>query len=185
MPEATTQMPRADARRNRDALVAAAAILFAQQGEATTFEDVARAAGVGKGTLYRHFPTRDHLVAALVQIRFDELTRRADELNDSDDPGSAVDAWLREFDQYPVRSRGLRSTVGIGLADRGSAIATACLPMKRRFGQLLERAQSAGALRTDIDVTELLTVVASLPETFRDPEGRSPFLDVVLRGLRA
>jgi AcrR family transcriptional regulator len=126
VPAATTKSPRADAQRNRDALVAAAAILFAQRGEATTFEDVARAAGVGKGTLYRHFPTRDHLVAAIMRIRFDELTRRADELNDWDDPVSAVETWLREFDQYPVRSRGLRS-----------AIATACLPMKSSFTRLL------------------------------------------------
>jgi AcrR family transcriptional regulator len=185
MQPATTKTPRADAQRNREALIASAATLFARRGEATTFEDVAHAAGVGKGTLYRHFPTRDHLVAAIMQVRFDELTRRGDELIDTDDPLSAFESWLREFDQYPVRSRGLRSSVGIGLADSNSAIATACAPMKRSFSSLLERAQAVGSVRPDIDVPELLTVVASLPEAFRDREGRSPFLEVVLRGLRA
>jgi AcrR family transcriptional regulator len=186
MPSPLDRTPRADAVRNREALMTAAVKLFAVHGDATTFEDVAHAAGVGKGTLYRHFPSRDHLIAAIMQTRFDALTQRADYLCATvDDPVVAVELWLREFDQHPARSRGLRPSIGDGLADGESAIGAACLPMKRSFTKLVERAQAAGAAREDLDVSQLLTVVASLPEQFRDANGRSPFLDVVLRGLRS
>jgi AcrR family transcriptional regulator len=184
MPSTDTRRPRADAQRNRDALIASAARLVQDQGSATTFEDIARDAGVGKGTLYRHFPTRDHLIAAIMQARFDELAARAEQLRGADDPRAAVDTWLREYDRHPIRSRGLGASVGEGLANDNSAISTACQPMKQSFCDLVERAQEAGTIRADVNVPELLTVVASFPEAFRNAEGSSPFLETVLRGLR-
>ncbi len=185
MTSPSPRSPRADARRNRDALVAAGEALFARHGANLPFEDVAREAGVGKGTLYRHFATRDHLVVAILQDRFDRLTDEAVELLDSESPSAAVATWLRDFDRYPPRARALGIRVGEGLADEGSAVAAACRPMKRSFGRLLERAQAAGEIRSDVDVAELLTVVATLPQQFRDANGSSAFLEVIIRGLRA
>lgn len=176
---------RADAARNREALLDAGRSLLARGGSGLSFEDVAVTAGLGKGTLYRHFPTRDHLVAALLQERFDSLTSEAELLLDRDDPLAAVDEWLRDYDRYPVSARGLSASFGEALSDSTSAVSTACLPMKESFGTLLARAQGAGLARKDIDVPELLTVVATLPQQSRDTDGSSPFLAVILRGLRA
>ncbi len=174
---------RADAMRNRAALLAAGEALLARHGATMPFEDVAREAGVGKGTLYRHFPTRDHLVAALMEDRFDLLREEADALLTSEEPMEAVARWLRDFDRYPLRSRGLSVRVGEGLSDDTSAVSTACQPMKESFRRLLRRAQDAGLARDDVDVSELLTVIAALPRQFRDADGSSGFLDVILRGL--
>ncbi|MES2170466.1 MAG: TetR/AcrR family transcriptional regulator [Actinomycetota bacterium] len=175
---------RADARRNRDALLAAGRSLLGHESTGIAFEDVAVSAGVGKGTLYRHFPTREHLVAALLQERFDALALDAAFLLGDDDPLAAVDRWLRTYDRYPVSARGLGARFGEALADPRSAVSTACVPMKEGFTALLRRAQQAGLARQDVDVPELLTVIASLPRQSRDANGSSPFLDVILRGIR-
>jgi AcrR family transcriptional regulator len=177
--------PRADAQRNRDALVAAADEVFAEQGANFSFEEVARQAGVGKGTLYRHFATREYLIAALLQSRFDDLEREALDLVDSERPMVAVETWLRDFDRYPARSRGLSMSVGEGLADASSAVSSACAGMKAGFEQLATRAKESGDIRSDVDVPQLLSVVASLPEKYRREDGSSPFLDTILAGLRA
>jgi AcrR family transcriptional regulator len=180
-----SRQPRADARRNRDALIAAAETLFAEQGADLPFEEVARAAGVGKGTLYRHFATKDHLVAAIFQERFVRLAEAADALFIEEGPLDAVEHWLRDFDRHPVKSRGLSARVGESLADTGSAVSTACAPMKSSFARLLDRAKESGEIRADVTAPELLTVVAALPERFRNADGSSPFLETILRGLRA
>jgi AcrR family transcriptional regulator len=177
--------PRADALRNRDALIAAAETLFAEQGAELPFEEVARAAGVGKGTLYRHFATKDHLIAAIFQERFARLAEAADALFIDEGPLDAVEHWLREYDRHPVKSRGLSARVGESLADSGSAVAAACAPMKSSFARLLDRAKASGEIRGDVTAPELLTVIAALPERFRKPDGSSPFLETILRGLKA
>jgi AcrR family transcriptional regulator len=176
---------RADALRNRETLLAAGRALLSRESAEIAFEDVAATAGLGKGTLYRHFPTREHLVAALLQERFDALTTDAEFLLGADYPLDAVEHWLRTYDRYPVSARGLSARFGEALADRESAVSTACVPMKQGFAALLARAQEAGLARRDIDVAELLAVIASLPRLSRDADGSSPFLDVILRGIRA
>jgi AcrR family transcriptional regulator len=176
---------RADAVRNRQALLDAGDTLFAEHGRDVAFEDVAKVAGVGKGTLYRHFPTRDHLLVALLQSRFDLLQAHADRLIDFPDAAAAVAEWLRAFDRYPLRSRRLSSEVGGGLADLDSTLSMACHPMKTSFTRLLERAITEGSVRDDVVTTELLTVVATLPAQFRRDDGSSPFLDVIIDGLAA
>jgi AcrR family transcriptional regulator len=181
--EPDARRPRADALRNRDALLAAGEALFAEHGATMPFDEVARVAGVGKGTLYRHFPTRDHLLVGLLQERFDRLTREAERLFDDEHPLDGVVSWLREFDRYPLRSRRLGTRVGEALTDQTSAVSTACQPMKASFRRLLARAQASGEVRAEIDESELLTVIASLPEQFRNDDGSSPFLDVILRGV--
>jgi AcrR family transcriptional regulator len=183
--ETAPRQQRADAQRNYEALVRAGAELVAEHGPDLPFEEVARVAGVGKGTLYRHFPTRDHLIAAVLRDRFDRLAKEADELLETADPSAGVDRWLRSFDRIPARFRGLSARVSEGLADEASAVSTACIPMKASFSELLRRAQESGVVRGDIEPVELLSVVAALPEQVRDREGRSRYLEVILRGLRA
>jgi AcrR family transcriptional regulator len=175
---------RVDAQRNYETLLGIGAELLAEHGPDMPFEEVARAAGVGKGTLYRHFPTRDHLIAAVLKDRFDRLARDADDLLKTTDAADGVDQWLRNFDRIPSRFRGLSVRVSKGLADDASAVSTACVPMKASFAELLRQAQEVGAIRRDLEPVELLSVVAALPEGVRNEDGSSRYLDVILRGLR-
>lgn len=147
-------------------------------------EEIGRVAGVGKGTLYRHFPTRDHLFAAVSRDRFGRLTAEAEALlEESGDAHGALLAWLRDYDRSAQQFRGLRAAVSAGIADEASAIFADCEPMKARAGTLLERAQAAKRVRGDVDITELLSLVAGLPDRFRRADGSSRLLDIILRGL--
>jgi AcrR family transcriptional regulator len=175
---------RADARRNYDALLAAGKALYADAGINVPFEEVAKKAGVGQGTLYRHFPTREHLFAAILSERVGLLDEMARDLLDSGDTGQALRQWLDLYDQSAAEYRGMSVQLGSGLADGQSPVAAACAPMKSSFTVLLEHAQAQGVVRPDITAAKLLALVSSLP---RDPDsGRaaSPFLDIVLSGLR-
>lgn len=175
---------RADARRNIETVIEAARTLFAEQGVDVPMEQIGRAAGIGKGTLYRHFPTKEHLVAAVSRDRFDRLAASAGaRMHGSDRPRDALVAWLREYDRDAQRIRGLRAVISDGIADEGSALFTDCQPMKEQAGALLRRSQQAGEVRDDVEITELLSAIAALPESFRDADGASRLLDLILRGL--
>jgi AcrR family transcriptional regulator len=175
---------RADARRNALAVIDAARTLFAERGVDVPMEDVGRAAGVGKGTLYRHFPTKDHLIAAVSRDRFDRLTTAADGLAaEFPNPVDALRAWLVDYDRSAQEYHGLRAVESAGIADEASAIFTDCAPMKDRAGTLLAAAQATGQVREDVDITPLLSLVASLPEGFRTEEGSSQLLPIILRGI--
>ena len=101
--------PRADAVRNRDLLIAAAAEAFAARGADVSLEDIARGAGVGIGTLYRHFPTRDALVEAVYLHEVDVLCARADELLETSTPDQALAEWMQLFVRHVATKRGMSS----------------------------------------------------------------------------
>ena len=184
MADSTAPM-RADARRNYDALLDAAQMVVARDGANFTFEDVASSAGVGKGTLYRHFPTRDHLLAALLTTEFERLADAARDLHDQElEPWTAYVDWLQRFDALPGVYRGLQSRLATALQDDSSAIAQACVPMKSAFGGILARAQLEAGVRKDIKVPDLLAVIASLPADLRTVGEPHPYLSVVLEGTR-
>jgi AcrR family transcriptional regulator len=175
---------RADARRNFDAIVNAGKTVFALAGTDAPLEDVGREAGVGKGTLYRHFPTREHLFVAIMKERVDELEARAKELLDAPDAWQALAEWLHLFDRSATEYRGMSAHVGDGLAEDGSPIAAACAPMKKTFGRLLRRAQREADVRSDISAVELLAMISALPKPPPGARRTSPYLDVILRGLQ-
>src|ERR1700677_1307593 len=118
---------RADARRNYDVLLSVAAQCFAEQGTDASLRDVARKAGVGIGTLYRHFPTREALLEAVLGSRFDRLRERADELAaTASSPQQALGDWLAEFAAGSVTYRGLPNEVMSALHDRESPLHASC-----------------------------------------------------------
>src|SRR6476660_6141198 len=147
---------RADAQRNYNALLAAGKSVFARFGVDAPFEDIARDAGVGRGTLYRHFPTRDHLFVAILQERVDFLDAKAREFLDAPDAWQALAEWLRLFDQSATEYGGMRARLGGSLTDDGSPVATLCGPMKTSFANLFERAKQETRLRPDITPIQLL-----------------------------
>ncbi|MEU7720823.1 TetR/AcrR family transcriptional regulator [Streptomyces tibetensis] len=148
---------RADARRNHERLLAVAAEAFAEHGESASLDDIAKRAGVGSGTLYRHFPTRQALLEAAYLERVEAIAARADELAAELPPGEALAEWLYELGAGLIRMRGLRSLLGPAVAATGSPVGTACGDsVKGAAGRLVRAAQEAGALRRDIEPIDIL-----------------------------
>jgi AcrR family transcriptional regulator len=176
---------RADAQRNHDAVLTAAKAVFAQAGTDAPMEDVARAAGVGKGTLYRRFPTREHLFAAILQERVDELDAAARRALDAPDAWRALSEWLGLYDRCATEYPGMSARVGESLSDDSSAVGTLCGPMKNSFARLFERARQEVPLRPDLTPTHLLSMVSALPKDAGTGRTLEPGLRVVLDGLRA
>ncbi|HEY8547916.1 MAG TPA: helix-turn-helix domain-containing protein [Acidimicrobiales bacterium] len=211
MHDTETRPRRADALRNRQRLLDAARAAFAEHGTGASLEDVARRAGVGVGTLYRHFPHRDDLVEALVRGGVDglvelsarlaaDLDRHKDEDEDEDGTGAggsggggnrdadafaALRTWLQALVRHALAYRGLAEQL-VTAAGSGNRLDSACHDTADAGRMLFERARAAGRIRPDVqveDAIDLATAVAWAVElTGRDDPDR--LLDVVLDGLR-
>jgi len=153
---------RADAKKNYDHLFAVARDVVTEQGAAASLREVARKAGVGLGTLYRHFPTRESLLEALLRASFDELTARAGELETSGTPDDALMSWLREAVAVAHNYSGAIASMMAAIADPDSALHASCVTMRAAGARLLARAQAGGMARTDIDGTDLFALVGAL-----------------------
>ena len=153
---------RADAKKNHDHLLVIARGVVTQQGADASLRDVARRAGVGLGTLYRHFPTREALLEALLRASFDELAARAAELETSSSPGDALVSWLHDCAACAHKYRGVVALMMAAIEDSESALHASCVEMRAAGTQLLVRAQAAGVARTDIDGTDLFALVGAV-----------------------
>ncbi|MDH2392027.1 TetR/AcrR family transcriptional regulator [Streptomyces sp. HNM0663] len=153
---------RADARKNRDHLLAIAGAVITEQGVDASLRDIARRAGVGLATLLRHFPTREALLDALLRTSFDELTARAGELETSSSPEDALVSWLRDCVACAHEYRGVVALMTAAIEDTESALHASCVTMRAAGTRLLARAQAAGTARTDIDGADLFALVAAL-----------------------
>jgi AcrR family transcriptional regulator len=152
----TSRPARRDARRNRARVLEAAREVFARDGVDASLNDVARRAEVGPATLYRHFPTREALLEALLADRYDALAALARDLSSDPSPRDAVAAWLRAFIAHLTTFRGLATPVRTALDDERSALFSACKGMRTAFESLLAHARRAGAVRADAQATDLL-----------------------------
>ncbi|MCH0562647.1 MULTISPECIES: TetR/AcrR family transcriptional regulator [unclassified Streptomyces] len=179
---------RADARRNYERLLKVAAEAFAEHGEGASLDDIAKRAGVGSGTLYRHFPTRQSLLEAAYVGRVEALARRADVIADECPPGEALWAWLTELTEGMIQVRGLKALLGSAVTDAGSAAATVCGTTLKGAGERLVRAaQAEGALRKDVEPIDILRLahgVATASELAGDEGACIPrYLSLVTEGL--
>ena len=178
---------RSDARRNREAVLVAAKQLFADQGLDAQMPDVARAAGVGVGTVYRHFPTKDHLIAALVAERFERLADKARDGLAADDPWDGVAELIRYAAQIQADDRALCEVLGSRPDLMNDAAVTVELP--ELSDRLIKRAQRAGKLRRDLtweDIPLIACGLGPITHTTTPPAiGRWPRLvEIILDGLR-
>ncbi|MET7683023.1 TetR/AcrR family transcriptional regulator [Streptomyces sp. NPDC005423] len=153
---------RADAQKNYDQLLAVASVVVTEEGAGASLRDIARRAGVGLGTMHRHFPTRETLLEALLRTGFDGLTARAAELEVSGSAGDALASWLREFVACAANYRGVIASMVAAIEDPESALHASCVGMKAAGARLLVRAQAEGAARTDIDGTDLYAIAGGL-----------------------
>ena len=175
---------RADARRNYDKVLAAARKAFAEGGESTALEEIARRAEVGIGTLYRHFPNRQALLEALYVDEVEEVCRSAAQF-DGEEPWEALTGWLERFVAYLATKRALAAEM-LNYVDRDAEVFKASRAALFGAGEpLLTRAQEAGVVRPDVEIAELIQMVmgiAKIPAA--DPKQTEHIIRIAVDGLR-
>lgn len=184
----TTQRPlRADAQRNREVLLAAAIAAFSRDGGAVSLESIARAAGVGIGTLYRHFPTREALVDAAYRSELTRLCASVPDLLAQQPPDVALRAWMDSFVDYMTTKRGMADALRAVIASGGNPFVESRGRLLAALTTLLTAGGAAKLLRDDINPDDVLvgisgvSVLAAEPAQ-RDQAGR--LLDLIMDGLR-
>jgi AcrR family transcriptional regulator len=178
---------RADARQNIERLVAAGTAAIAELGPQVSLEEVAKRAGVGIGTLYRHFPNRQALLEAVYHDQVEGLAARGRELQATRPPTEALTLWVHAVLTYNLTMRGLKEAL---MAGEISPQTSECKAIMHAIGgELLARAQAVGAVRGDIEVTDLLRLVHSIAlmvEPGAEGAARAERLfEVMMAGLRA
>jgi len=183
---------RVDAQRNRDRILEAARALVAETGVDATMEDIARHAGVAVGTLYRHFPAKEDLVAAVVEDSLAQMASLTEgalaAVHAGAPPGPAIGQLFREIAERHATDQAFKSAAGrldvnaeIAAAAPGSPIARSVAAIS----ELLERAQIAEQIRGDLTLADLGVLLAAVPGAGVAPEQRARFVDIVIAGLAA
>jgi AcrR family transcriptional regulator len=178
---------RVDAQANRDRILDVAEEVFGRRGESASTEEVARLAGVGIATVFRHFPTKAALLQAVLVRRFDRLRAQAEALLGTPDPGAAFFAFFRHL----VADAATKIAIGEALLDAGGdsdgEAAQASNGLRRAVGALLRHAQRAGAVRDDVELPEVYTLLVATSRAAAhadlDAEVRSRALAIVFDGL--
>jgi AcrR family transcriptional regulator len=177
---------RADARRNREELLDVARQVIREQGVDASLRDIARQAGVGIATLYRHFPTRDALIAAIVGDGMERLNARAAELARTRSSGEALAEWLADVASRIGPYQGLPGAMLDAVITGSSPLGASCADMMTAGYELLARAQADGLVRPDVTWPDVFTAVAAISAiaTRSGPEASARVLGVYLDGLR-
>jgi AcrR family transcriptional regulator len=177
---------RADARRNREELLDVARQVIREQGVDASLRDIARRAGVGIATLYRHFPTRDALIADIIGDGIRRLNARAADLAQTRSPGEALREWLADVASRIGPYHGLPGAMEDAVTSDGSPLRVPCDEMMNTGCGLLARAQADGAVRTDVTWPDVFSAVAAISAiaTRSGPDASARILAVYLDGLR-
>jgi AcrR family transcriptional regulator len=176
---------RADARRNYEKVLAAAREAFAEGGESTALEEIARRAGVGIGTLYRHFPNRQALLETLYLEEVEGICRMAAEQRESADPWEALTSWFGRFIGYIATKQALAAEL-TNYLDRDAQLFKSSRAALWAAGEpLLTRAQEAGMVRPDADIGDVMHMVMGIAKVpAADPRQTEHILRIALDGLR-
>ena len=189
LPAGDAKPLRADAKRNQQRLLSAAVEVFAERGaDSASLEEIARRAGVGIGTLYRHFPTRQALLEAVYQDQIEALRARADELIATTDPVSALSGWLLAVAAWSKTKQTLVTAL-MATSDADSPVRSYCGKLIRdTAGDLVSRAQKAGQIRADARADDLLKLTHGISyaadHTPGDDGLAARMLGMVIDGLR-
>ena len=175
---------RADARRNRERLLAAALELFAEAGTEVSREAVANRAGVGIGTVYRHFPTHDELVEATYRTEVEQLRSAADELLRDRPADAALAEWLDRFADYAEKKRGMAGALRSVVASGSDVYADTRQQIVAALTALLEAGAAAGTVRADVSPQDVLSAMSAIWVIRDDPEQARRVLMLVMDGLR-
>jgi AcrR family transcriptional regulator len=178
--------PRADSARNRQLLIDAAKAGFSEVGPNVSLEEIARRAGVGIGTLYRHFPTREAVVEAVYRREVEQLADAVPQLLEAARPGEALHRWMHLFVDYIATKRLIAPS--LGGASRNSALyASSAELITRAISTLVKRAVASGDVRKDIDPADLLRAMVGVsygnPQEGWEASARR-LIDILMDGLR-
>lgn len=180
------KQPRADARANREKLLEAARFQFAQDGPDASLNEVARRARVGVATLYRHFPTRDSLVAAVYASELEALGASVDEYLATMTPNEALDAWGARFLDYATTKRGLGAAL-MAIRDRGDITVDPRAVLLAAVDKLIAAGREAGTIASDANGEDVLAAfggIWNLPYDEQFPARAKRLVDLVFGGLR-
>ncbi|MEV6257242.1 MULTISPECIES: TetR/AcrR family transcriptional regulator [unclassified Nocardia] len=179
---------RADAQRNRDRLLEVATRAFSHDGPDVTLEAIAKEAGVGIGTLYRHFPTREALVDAAYRSELARLCDSADDLSAALPPDRALRTWMDRFVDYTTTKRGMGDALRAVIASGGNPFSESRDRLTAAVATLLRAGASAGTLRADVEPEDILVGLSGISLATESPERREQagrLLDLFVDGLRS
>jgi AcrR family transcriptional regulator len=177
---------RADAQRNRERLLEVAVRVFSQAGPDVTLESIAKEAGVGIGTLYRHFPTREALVDAAYRNELARLCDSVDELLHELPPDQALRAWMDHFVDYMTTKRGMGDALRALIASGGDPFSQSKVRLTAAVATLLQAGSDAAVLRSDIQPDDVLLSLSGVSLATADPSQREQagrLLDLLMDGL--
>jgi AcrR family transcriptional regulator len=184
---ALPRKPRADAQRNRERLLKAAKAAFAEAGPNVSLDEIARRAGVGIGTFYRHFPTRDAIVEAVYRREVQQLADAATGLLESLPPGEALHQWMRLFVDYIAAKRVIAPALA-SLVDASALYADSGARITDAISLLVQRARANGDIRRDADPGDLLRALVGFATVKTGPDWEASALrliDILIDGLRS
>jgi AcrR family transcriptional regulator len=179
---------RADAARNRARLLDTAKAAFAAKGSNVSLDEIARTAGVGAGTLYRHFPTRDALIEAVYLNETQQLADAAKQLAASHPPVEALREWMRLFVDYIATKRVMAEALGSLVGGTSALYATSTALVTEAVGMLVGRAVASGEIRLELDPLDLLRAVAGVANIgacSSTEQSAKQLVDILIAGLRA
>jgi AcrR family transcriptional regulator len=183
----TARKPRADAVRNRERVLAAAKAVFSKGGADASLEAVAKRAGVGIGTLYRHFPTREALFEAVYRREVRQLSELAEQLKDETSPVEALRRWLHSDIELVATKKGMAAALALAVHGPSELYADSLERLAKAVGVLLDRAVAAGEIRSDISPKDLLRALVGMCYMHDQPGWQASVLrlvDIFVDGLR-
>jgi AcrR family transcriptional regulator len=186
-PAEIVRKPRADAARNRERVLEAAKAVFSAGGADASLEAVARRAGVGIGTLYRHFPTREALFEAVYRREVDQLCEFADQLRNEPKPVEALRQWLRSNVEFVATKKGMSAALALAAQASPELRSHSFGCLTSAAGLLLDRAVAAGEIRSDVSAEDLIRTLVGMCYMHDQPGWQSNvlrLLDVFIDGLR-
>jgi len=186
-PANRTRKPRADAVRNRERLLEAAREVFSAGGAEASLETVARAAGVGIGTLYRHFPTREALFEAVYRREVQHLADLAGQLKKEAQPVDALRRWMHSNVKFVATKKGMSAALALAAYKNSKLFSSSFDQLTRAVGGLLDRAIATGEIRDDVSPEDLLRTLVGMGYTHDQPGWQKSVLrlvDVFVDGLR-
>jgi len=183
----SARKPRADAARNRERVLEAAKAVFSSGGPEASLEAVAKRAGVGIGTLYRHFPTREALFEAVYRREVEQLSELAEQLKSDASPVDALRRWLRSNVEFVATKKGMAAALALAAHGMSELHAYSSDRLTRAVGALLERAVAAGEIRPGVEPADMLRALVGMCYMNNQPGWQASvlrLLDIFVDGLR-
>lgn len=186
-PGPPARKPRADAQRNRERILAVAKHEFTRSGAKTSLEEIARKSGVGPGTLYRHFPTREELLVAVYRSEMEKLAAAERNFAETLEPPEALRAWLLLFVDAVETKQIIAPVLNALIGDHRKLFEASYAPIHQAIRALVKRAIRSGDIRRDLDPIDLLRAIAGVANVAAAPDWRQSarrLVDILIAGSR-